>query len=105
MTGLLDGKVAIVTGGAKGLGAGISRRMAREGARVVITGRDGAAAEAAAEAVTRDFGVEALGFSCDMSVKDEVEAMVAKTVERFGKLDSLVNNASQLSPNILLEHK
>jgi NAD(P)-dependent dehydrogenase (short-subunit alcohol dehydrogenase family) len=105
MTGLLDGKVAIVTGGAKGLGAGISRRMAREGARVVITGRDGAAAEAAAEAVTRDYGVEALGFSCDMSVKDEVEAMVAKTVERFGKLDSLVNNASQLSPNILLEHK
>ena len=105
MTGLLDGKVAIVTGGAKGLGAGISRRMAREGAKVVITGRDGAAAEAAADAVTREHGVEALGFSCDMSVKDDVEAMIARTIERFGRLDSLVNNASLLSPNVLLENK
>ncbi len=105
MSGLLEGKVAIVTGGAKGLGAGISRRMAREGARLAITGRDGPAAEAAAEAVTRDFGVEAIGFAADMGVKDEVEAMVARAVERFGRLDSLVNNASLLSPNILLEHK
>jgi NAD(P)-dependent dehydrogenase (short-subunit alcohol dehydrogenase family) len=105
MTGLLEGKVAIVTGGAKGLGAGISRRMAREGAKVVITGRDGAAAEAAAEAITRNHGVEALGFSCDMGAKDEVEAMVARTVDRFGRLDSLVTNASLLSPNVLLENK
>src|ERR1700761_2827357 len=109
MTGLLDGKVAIVTGGAKGLGAGISRRMAREGAKVVITGRDGpaaeGAAEAAAEAIPRDHGVEALGFSCDMGAKDQVEAMVDRTVDRFGRLDSLVTNASLLSPNVLLEHK
>ncbi len=105
MTRLLEGKVAIVTGGAKGLGAGISRRMAREGAKVVITGRDGPAAEAAAETVARDFGIETLGFSCDMGVKSEVDGMIARTVERFGRLDTLVNNASQLSPNLLIEQK
>ena len=49
MSGLLEGKVAIVTGGAKGLGHGISRRMAREGASLLITGREGAATERVAK--------------------------------------------------------
>ncbi len=105
MTKLLDGRIAIVTGGAKGLGHGISRRMAHEGATLLITGRDGGATQAVAAEIERDFGTRAVGISTDVGVKDQVEDMIAKAVETFGGLDILVNNASQLSPNILLENK
>jgi 3-oxoacyl-[acyl-carrier protein] reductase len=105
MTRLLENKIAIVTGGAKGLGAGISRCLAREGAKVVITGREGGAAEKAAAAIRSEIGGEAIGFATDMGVKEDVLAMIDRTVQEFGGLDILVNNASQLSPNILLEQK
>ena len=105
MTGMLKGKVAIVTGGAKGLGHGISRRLAREGAKIVVTGRDGPATEKVASEIRKDFDVDAIGFATDMGVKDEVIEMIERSVAEFGQLDILVNNASQLSPNILLEQK
>jgi NAD(P)-dependent dehydrogenase (short-subunit alcohol dehydrogenase family) len=105
MTGLLQDKIAIVTGGAKGLGLGISRRLVREGAKVVITGRDGAAAEAVAATIRDELGGQALGFAADVGVKADVETMVARAVDHFGGLDILVNNASALSPNVLLEQK
>ena len=105
MTGLLHNKVVIVTGGAKGLGAGISRAMARAGAALVITGRDGESACAAAQAITREIGTPAIGFAADMGVKDDVFGMIERAVSEFGGLDSLINNASLLSPNILLEDK
>jgi 3-oxoacyl-[acyl-carrier protein] reductase len=105
VSGLLEGKVAIVTGGAKGLGYGISRAMAKEGAAVLITGRDGATTEAVAAEIRREFGSRAVGIAADMRDKAQVEAMVARAVDEFGGLDSLVTNASQLSPNVLLEHK
>src|SRR3546814_4965474 len=102
---LLEGKVGIVTGGAKGLGHGISRRMAREGASLLITGRDGAATEKVAAEIRDEFGTQAIGISADVGIKEQIEAMVERAVSDFGGLDILVNNASQLSPNILLEHK
>ncbi|MDP3549288.1 MAG: SDR family oxidoreductase [Novosphingobium sp.] len=105
MTGLLQGNVAIVTGGAKGLGYGISRRMAREGSNLLITGRDGAATERVAAEIREEFGVGAVGISADMAVKDQVTGMIDRAVAEFGGLDTLVLNASALSPNILLEHK
>lgn len=105
MSRLLEGKVAIVTGGAKGLGYGISRAMASEGASLLITGRDGAATEAVAAEIRKEFGTGAVGIAADMRNKVEVEAMVERAVAEFGGLDSLVTNASQLSPNVLLEHK
>lgn len=105
MTGLLTGKIAIVTGGAKGLGLGISRRLVRDGAKVVITGREGAATEAAAAAIRSELGGDAIGFAADVGVKSDVEAMIARTVEHFGGLDILVNNAATLTPNVLLENK
>jgi 3-oxoacyl-[acyl-carrier protein] reductase len=105
MTGLLENKVAIVTGGAKGLGLGISRRLVRDGAKVVITGREGAAAETAAAAIRNELGGDAIGFAADVGIKADVEAMIARTVDHFGGLDILVNNAATLSPNILLENK
>jgi NAD(P)-dependent dehydrogenase (short-subunit alcohol dehydrogenase family) len=105
MTGLVQGKVAIVTGGAKGLGYGISRCLARDGANVLVTGRDGAAAEAVAAQITEEFGVRAAGMSADVGVKAQVEAMIDRAVSEFGGLDILVNNASLLSDNVLLEQK
>ena len=105
MTVLVKDKVAIVTGGAKGLGYGISRCLAQAGAHLLITGRDGAAAETGAAEITQSFGVRAVGMSADMGVKTEVEAMIERAVSEFGGLDILVNNASQLSPNVLLEQK
>lgn len=105
MSGLLKGKIAIVTGGAKGLGYGISRRMAAEGADLLITGRDGAATEKVAAEIRDEFGTGAAGMSADMGVKDDVLAMIDRAVAEFGGLDVLVNNASLLSDNVLLEHK
>jgi 3-oxoacyl-[acyl-carrier protein] reductase len=105
MSGLLNGKVAIVTGGAKGLGYGISRAMAQAGASLLITGRDGVATEAVAAEIRKDFGVRAIGMSADMGIKEQVEAMVQRAVDEFGGIDTLVTNASALSPNVLLEHK
>lgn len=103
--GMLEGKVAIVTGGAKGLGYGISRAMAKEGASLLITGRDGAATEKVAAEIRNEFGTQAVGMSADMGIKEQVEAMVARAVDEFGGLDSLITNASSLSDNVLLEHK
>jgi 3-oxoacyl-[acyl-carrier protein] reductase len=105
MTGLLTDKVAIITGGAKGLGYGISRALAREGAAVLISGRDGAATEKVAAEITAEFGTRAIGIAADMGVKADVVAMVERAVDEFGGLDILVNNASQLSAGVLLEDK
>lgn len=105
MSAMLKGKVAIVTGGAKGLGYGISRSLAKEGAAILITGRDGAATEKVAGEIRDEFGTPAVGMSADMGVKEEVEAMIQRAVDEFGGLDILVNNASLLSDNVLLEHK
>jgi NAD(P)-dependent dehydrogenase (short-subunit alcohol dehydrogenase family) len=105
MTGLIQDKVAIVTGGAKGLGHGISRRLARDGAKLLITGREGAATQRVAAEIRDEFGTEAIGISADMAEKDQVYGMVERAVAEFGGLDILVTNASTLSPNILLEHK
>lgn len=105
MSKLLEGKVAIVTGGAKGLGYGISRALASEGASVLISGRDGATAQAVAVEIERDFGTKAIGLAGDMGVKEDVLSMVQAAVDSFGGLDILVNNASLLSAGVLLEDK
>ncbi|KAA0121233.1 SDR family oxidoreductase [Methylobacterium sp. P1-11] len=86
------GKVAFITGAASGIGRAAAIAFAREGARVAITDRTEAAlgqfrAEIEAE------GGEALAIRCDVSVPDDVEAAVAKTVERFGHVDCAFNNA------------
>ena len=87
--GLLDGKVALVTGGAQGLGLAIATRFVDEGARVVIADLRGEAAQEAAAA----FGDDGHGVAADVSSEQDVRDMVTETVERFGRLDVLVNNA------------
>jgi NAD(P)-dependent dehydrogenase (short-subunit alcohol dehydrogenase family) len=84
--GTLEGKVALVTGAAQGIGKAIADGLAAEGARIVVADVQGA--ERAAEAYPRG-----IGLTVDVADEDEVERMTAETVERCGGLDVLVNNA------------
>jgi len=87
--GRLDDKVVIVTGAGRGIGRGIVEKLAAEGARVVVSDVDEESARDTAEAV----GGGAVGLRADVTSKESVEAMVAEVVERFGRVDVLVNNA------------
>lgn len=89
----LDGKVALITGGTKGVGRGIVERFAAEGAKVVFVGRTRAAGEAVEKEV-RDRGGEASFIPCDLSEENQVSDAVAAAVQRYGTLDALVNNAA-----------
>ena len=88
----LAGKVAIITGAGKGIGAGIARVFVREGARVVVADRDEAAGAKTADEL-RGTGGQATFVPCDVSNEEQVKTMVAATVATYGRLDTLVNNA------------
>ncbi|MBC8364339.1 MAG: SDR family oxidoreductase [Actinobacteria bacterium] len=90
--GLLDGRVALITGGAAGIGLGIATAMAREGAAVVLAVRRTENGGPAAEAL-RSGGHRALCIRCDVTSRDDLEAAVAATVGDFGRLDCFVHNA------------
>ncbi len=98
----LDGQVALVTGGARGIGAAICRRLAREGARVAVFDLDEAAAQATAAAVA-GAGGQALALRVDVTSRAQVEAGVARVVSELGRLDVLVNNAGVLRVTPVLE--
>lgn len=87
--GALDGKAALVTGGASGIGLASAQLFAAEGARVAIVDRD---ADGAAEAA-RDIGGDAFPITADVCNEDDIAAMVAACVQRFGRLDIAFNNA------------
>ena len=88
----LEGKSAIVTGAAKGIGWGIAKIFLEQGARVAVVDWDKEAGESSTAAFTQDGG-EALFVECDVSDEKQVKAMVAKVIDVFGGLDVLVNNA------------
>jgi NAD(P)-dependent dehydrogenase (short-subunit alcohol dehydrogenase family) len=100
MTGMpLQGKVAIVTGAAKGIGAVVCRYLAEDGAHVALAGRDEQALQARAAALDEDFPARAsLPVCCDVTDEDRVAAMVSAVVGRFGGLDILVNSAGGTGP-------
>lgn len=91
----LTGKRALVTGGSKGIGRAIARSLLDEGARVVISGRDGAAAEAAAAQLAEETGGEVHALVADTRDDAAVDALIAGTIDRLGGLDIVVNNAAR----------
>lgn len=92
MTGTLDGKRAIVTGGGQGIGRGIALALAREGAAVALVGRTEAKLNAVAAEI-RDQGGCALALACDVTRPEDIEQCVARTVRELGGIDILINNA------------
>ena len=90
--GQLDGKVAIVAGGGSGIGKGIARAFAQEGCAVVIAGRTVGRLNAAAEEL-RATGSEIVAIPADVTVEEQVKALFSQTMERFGRLDILVNSS------------
>ncbi len=88
----LDGKVALVTGASSGLGVAFARGLARAGANVVVTARRQELIEQTAS-MLRSFGVEAEAYPADITDEDQFERLFARTVDRFGRLDIMVNNA------------
>lgn len=88
----LNGKVAVVTGGTKGLGYGIVMALAFHGARVVITSRHQEDCDAVAKEVA-DMGGEAMGVKADVQNVEEIQSLIDKTVETYKRLDIMVNNA------------
>jgi len=93
----LSGKVAIVTGGAGGIGRASALALGREGARVVVADLDADGAARVAEEV----GADALAIAVDVSDEAQVAAMIARTVASFGRLDVLHNNAALTSADVL----
>jgi NAD(P)-dependent dehydrogenase (short-subunit alcohol dehydrogenase family) len=98
MSDLLEGKVAIVTGGAKGLGLAISQALDAHGAHVVVADIDGAAADAAAAGLKNGEG-----WVCDVTDESQVAALVSDTAESHGKLDIMVPNAGIATVNPIVK--
>src|SRR5579885_1911943 len=95
--GRLDGRVAIRTGGAKGIGAHYARALAAEGARLMIV--DIADGEGLAEGLAREHGANSVASRrADVSDESAVRTLVAETMNRFGKIDVLINNAALFAP-------
>ena len=100
--GRLEGKVAIVTGGGQGIGEGVARLFAREGANVLITGRNADKLEATAAAIGQAGG-EIDWIVGTAGVRADAEAAAARAIQRFGAIDILVNNAQTSRPGTLFE--
>ncbi len=98
----LEGKVAIVTGGSRGIGLAIAASLAEAGATIAVIGRNGERAESAAAGLP---GEGHRGFACDVADSDQVKATVASVREEQGPVDILVNNAGITRDNILLRMK
>jgi 3-oxoacyl-[acyl-carrier protein] reductase len=92
----LAGRTAIVTGGGYGIGKAYAHRLAGEGAQVVVAELDGAAGEAVAKDIAAA-GLEALAVQTDVGEEASVVNMVAKTIDEYGKVDVLVNNAAMFT--------
>jgi 3-oxoacyl-[acyl-carrier protein] reductase len=105
VTGALAGRVAIVTGANQGLGLSIARRYAEEGASVAMCARDDALLADAAQSVQARLapGSALLARKADVSQREACDALVAETLERFGRLDVLVNNAGVYGPKGAIE--
>src|ERR1700674_226998 len=92
--GKLEGKVALVTGSGRNIGRATVLKLAGEGAHVVVNARSNQAEADAVAREARDRGVKALAVIADVAKKDQVDAMVARAMSEFGRVDILINNAA-----------
>jgi 3-oxoacyl-[acyl-carrier protein] reductase len=101
VTAPLTGRVAVITGGSRGIGAATAGALAERGAAVVVSGRDGDRLQA----VVKDLegrGVSALGVVADVARREDADRLVDATKERFGRIDVLVNNAGMIRDGLLV---
>ena len=103
MEGKLAGRTALVTGGSRGIGKAIAEGFAKEGAQLVINGRDMKVLEASAEYIRETYGVSVLPLAADVTDEYQVKMMVAEA-ETFGPIDVLVNNAGVHIASSFLEY-
>jgi 3-oxoacyl-[acyl-carrier protein] reductase len=97
--GKLDGRVALVTGAGRGIGAATAQRLIEDGARVTVADVD----DAATAELVKPFGLQAHAVHCDVSDPASARAAVEDTLKTFGRLDILVNNAGVLRDNLLFK--
>jgi 3-oxoacyl-[acyl-carrier protein] reductase len=95
------GRVALITGGARGIGAATAERLAEDGAAIAICDLDGDGAAATANRIGSEHGVPAVGLGCDVGVAAEVDRLAAEVAARLGSLDILVNNAGITRDNLI----
>lgn len=98
----MSNKVVIVTGGGKGIGFGLARAFAKEGASLVITGRTMETLEKAKKSLEDEFKISVLCETADGSKVDEVKKVIDRTTEAFGRIDVLVNNAQASKSGLML---
>ena len=91
-TGQMSGSVAMVTGAGRGIGKAIAQVYAREGAKVAVVSRTQSTLDSVVEEIRAEGG-EAVGIACDVGVREQVFSAVAQTIDAFGTVDILVNNA------------
>lgn len=100
----LKDRVALLTAAAgAGIGQAVARTMAREGAKVVVTDANPERSISVAEAIKKEYGAETLGMQCDVTSREEVEKVVHATLERFGRIDILFNNAGTNRPSHVVD--
>ena len=101
----LEGKVTIITGGGKGIGFGLAKAFAREGSNLVITGRNEGRLQEAKERLESEYDITVLPIAADGADEEATKRVVAAAVERFGKIDTLINNAQVSKSGLpLIEH-
>ena len=100
----LEGKVAIVTGGSRGIGRAVAASLAEDGASVVVSGRDAARVDATSKELSA-LGTPVLGVAADVARREDVDRLVGAAKERFGRVDILVNNAGITRDALLVRMK
>ena len=98
-----QGRVALITGGARGMGYACARNLAREGVKVVIVDINGDKIKDSARKLTVETGIDAIGIQADISSEAEVARMVKEATDKFGKIDLFLNSAAILADNLFLE--
>ncbi|OCC25490.1 oxidoreductase [Croceicoccus estronivorus] len=104
MSKMLEGRVALITGGGQGVGQGVARAMAEAGAHIAIAQRNAEQGEEECAYLRDTYGVEAMFIKTDVTQRDQVDAMVKAVVDRFGRLEILVNNAGGSFPKRIENH-